>query len=208
MAILKFPPVTNADESGLLALGGDLDVSSLVLAYSQGIFPWPSSDYEMIPWYSPDPRGILEFKNLHISHSLKKLLRQKKFEVRFNEQFEKVILNCAHTHHKKGQTWITPKMMEAYINLHYAGYAYSAETYQEGKLVGGVYGVRIKNYICGESMFHHTSNASKVALVTLIQQLHTEGVTWMDTQMVTPVVESLGGELISREIFMQKLNIL
>jgi len=208
MAILEFPPVNLADPQGLLAIGGDLEISSLKLAYSQGIYPWPASDAHPIPWFSPDPRGVLFFKDLKISLSLKKVLKKNIFKVQFNSDFERVILACANAKRKdNGGTWLTKNMIEAYINFHYAGFAYSVETLDENdNLVGGVYGVNIGNFVSGESMFYLKPNASKVALVSLMNFLHQKGIEWLDTQMVTPVVASLGGIEISREKFLTMLN--
>ncbi len=214
MAIIKFPPIEEASEDGLLAQGGDLEVSSLVLAYSEGIFPWPYSDYHPITWYSPDPRGIIEYQDLHIPKSLNKFLKNCPYTVRMNQDFEEIILACAASNNRKGQnpdamssTWITRKMIEAYINLHYAGHAYSVAVYEGTDLVGGLYGVKIRNFYSGESMFYKKTNASKVALISLMDHLHSIGVQWLDTQMVTPVVEGLGGKEIPRSEYIQKLKL-
>ncbi|MFZ4714190.1 MAG: leucyl/phenylalanyl-tRNA--protein transferase [Bacteriovoracaceae bacterium] len=212
MAIVQFPPLELADESGLLAQGGDLEVPSLVLAYSQGIFPWPYSDYHPITWYSPDPRGILDYSDLHLSSSMKKFLKKNPYTVKFNEDFEEVILGCAASTNRKGQdleamssTWITRKMIEAYIALFYAGHAHCVAVYEKDELVGGLYGVRLKKFYSGESMFYKKTNASKYALLSLMENLHQKGITWLDTQMVTPVVESLGGKEIARAEFLKRL---
>ncbi|MFA6235897.1 MAG: leucyl/phenylalanyl-tRNA--protein transferase [Bacteriovorax sp.] len=208
MAIAEFPPIDSADEHGLLALGGDLEIDSLLLAYTQGIFPWPISEEYPLAWFSPDPRGILAFLNLHMSKSLKKFLKKNPYEVRFNANFEAVIMNCAKVkRNDQATTWITQDIIDAYINLHREGYAYSVETYLEDKLVGGVYGVCINHYYSGESMFHLEENASKVALVSLMYMLKQRDILWLDTQMVTPVVESLGGQEIPRDTFLEMLDI-
>lgn len=218
MAIEKFPPLDQADENGLLALGGDLEVPSLLLAYSQGIFPWPISPRYPLAWFSPDPRGILEYKNLHLSKSLSKLLRQEKFQVTFNQDFPQVIVKCAQVPRhkvspKKAQdplaheTWITEAIINAYIDLHYCGHAFSVEVWdQDQNLAAGLYGVCLGHYVCGESMFHVVDNASKVALATLMQHLHSKGIEWLDTQMVTPVVGAMGGQEIARQEFLSKLK--
>lgn len=212
MAILKFPPIENANENGLLAVGGDLEVESLLLAYRNGIFPWPYSDYHPIAWYSPNPRGILEYKDLHISTSFKNFLKKCPFSVRYNTDFEQVILECATSPHREtkngeiSSTWITRKMIEAYIDFHRAGYAFSVETYEGDELVGGLYGVRIKNFVCGESMFYKKTNASKLALYSLMEKLNSEGITWLDTQMVSPIVSNFGGKEITRNEFLEKLK--
>lgn len=213
MAIVKFPPIEAANEAGLLAMGGDLEVESLLLAYKNGIFPWPYSDYHPIAWYSPDPRGILEYKNLHLSQSFKKFLKKCPYTVKFNTDFHQVIIECASSPHREAKngemssTWITRKMIEAYINFHYAGYAFSVETYEGDELVGGLYGVRINKFVCGESMFYKKENASKLALYALMEKLHGEGIEWLDTQMVSPVVSQFGGKEISRKEFLEKLKL-
>lgn len=208
MAIAGFPPVESADEHGLLALGGDLEVESLLLAYSQGIFPWPISKEYPLAWFSPDPRGILAFEKLHLSKSLKKFLKNNPYEVRFNTNFEAVIMNCALVKRSDNQgTWITDEIINGYIELYKRGFAYSVETYEDDHLVGGVYGVCINRFYSGESMFHKADNASKVALISLLYQLHQKGIGWLDTQMVTPVVESLGGVEIPRETYLKMLKI-
>lgn len=208
MAIVEFPPIESADEHGLVAIGGDLEIDSLLLAYSQGIFPWPISEEYPLAWFSPDPRGILAFDKLHLSKSLRKFLKKNPYEVRFNTNFEAVIMNCARVkRNDQSSTWITQEIINSYIELHRQGYAYSIETYREDILVGGVYGVCINRFYSGESMFHTEDNASKVALVSLLYLLKQRDIGWIDTQMVTPVVETLGGLEIPRETFLQMLNV-
>lgn len=208
MAIADFPPVEHADEHGLLALGGDLDLESLLLAYTRGIFPWPISEEYPLAWFSPDPRGILAFDKLHLSKSLRKFLKKNPYEIRFNTNFEGVIMNCAKVPRAENQgTWITEDIINSYINLHKKGFAYSVETYLDNVLVGGVYGVCINRFYSGESMFHTADNASKVALIALLYQLKQKDIGWLDTQMVTPVVESLGGVEIPRETYLKMLAI-
>lgn len=208
MAIVEFPPIESADEHGLLAIGGDLEIDSLLLAYSQGIFPWPISEEYPLAWFSPDPRGILAFDKLHLSKSLRKFLKKNPYEVRFNTNFEAVIMNCARVkRNDQSSTWITQEIINSYIELHRQGYAYSIETYRDDILVGGVYGVCINRFYSGESMFHTEDNASKVALVSLLYLLKQRDIGWIDTQMVTPVVETLGGLEIPRETFLQMLNV-
>jgi leucyl/phenylalanyl-tRNA--protein transferase len=208
MAIAQFPPIESADEQGLLAIGGDLEVDSLLLAYSQGIFPWPISKDYPLAWFSPDPRGILAFDKLHLSKSLRKFLRKNPYEVRFNTNFEAVIMNCARVKRiDQSSTWITQDIINSYIELHKLGFAYSIETYLDDRLVGGVYGVCINRFYSGESMFHLENNASKVALISLLYQLKQRDIGWIDTQMVTPVVESLGGVEVPRATFLEILNV-
>jgi leucyl/phenylalanyl-tRNA--protein transferase len=208
MAIVEFPPVEDADEHGLVALGGDLEIESLLLAYSKGIFPWPINEEYPLAWFSPDPRGILAYDKLHLSTSFRKFLKKNPYEVRFNTNFEAVIRNCAVVKRAdQTATWITEDLIRAYIELNIAGYAYSIETYLENRLVGGVYGVCINRFYSGESMFHLEDNASKVALVSLLYMLKQRDIGWLDTQMVTPVVESLGGVEIPRETFLKILEV-
>jgi leucyl/phenylalanyl-tRNA--protein transferase len=208
MAIVEFPPVDEADEHGLVALGGDLEIESLLLAYSKGIFPWPINEEYPLAWFSPDPRGILAYDKLHLSTSFRKFLKKNPYEVRFNTNFEAVIRNCAVVKRAdQTATWITEDLIRAYIELNIQGYAYSIETYLEDRLVGGVYGVCINRFYSGESMFHLEDNASKVALVSLLYMLKQREIGWLDTQMVTPVVESLGGVEIPRETFLKILEV-
>jgi leucyl/phenylalanyl-tRNA--protein transferase len=208
MAVIEFPPIESADENGLLALGGDLEIETLLLAYSKGIFPWPISDEHPLAWFSPDPRGILAFDNLHLGKSFRKFLKKNPYEVKFNTNFEAVIMNCAQVkRHDQNSTWINQEIIDAYIKMHQQGYAYSIETYLEDRLVGGVYGVCINRFYSGESMFHVEPNASKVALVSLMYLLKQRDIKWIDTQMVTPVVEGLGGVEIPRENFLKMMNV-
>ncbi|MCP4295316.1 MAG: leucyl/phenylalanyl-tRNA--protein transferase, partial [Proteobacteria bacterium] len=154
-----FPDPENAEPEGLLAIGGDLSPQRILLAYRMGIFPWYSLGQPIL-WWSPDPRLIVEPQCLHISKSLKRTLKSNKFSLRFDEQFQQVIENCAMVE-RRGQdgTWITKEMLEAYLTLHEMGYAHSVETYFEGKLVGGLYGLSMGNAFFGESMFNHQSDA-------------------------------------------------
>jgi leucyl/phenylalanyl-tRNA--protein transferase len=211
MSIIEFPPVEYADENGLLAIGGDLQVDSLLLAYESGIFPWPISKEYPLAWFSPDPRGILKFEDLHISRSFKKFLAKTKLTVEFNTNFEAVIINCAMAKRKdQDETWITDDIIGHYIDLHKSGYAYSVETYMDvdgnKSLVGGMYGVCISNFFSGESMYYKEDNASKLALYTLLKKLNSHGIKWIDTQMVTPVIKDLGGSEIQRKDFLQLLE--
>ena len=170
---LEFPDLDEADESGLLAIGGDLSIERLKLAYSKGIFPW-YEDGMPILWWSPDPRMVLFPAKMIISHSLRQSIKKQQFTITIDHAFEKVIRNCAKTP-RKGEdgTWITTEMQNAYIRLHEAGYAHSAEAWLEGELVGGLYGVALGKAFFGESMFHHVTNASKVALFQLVEKLAT-----------------------------------
>ncbi len=207
MAILKFPPLESADPSGLLAFGGDLEIESLILAYSQGIFPWPISKEYPLAWFSPDPRGVLFFKDLNINRSFKKIIAKNQFEITFNQNFEAVIMNCSRVRRKnEAGTWITDDIIDAYINLFRNGLAYSVEVMENGQLVGGLYGVNIKSYFSGESMFFTRDNASKIGLYYLIEKLKSEGIEWIDTQMVTPFFAQIGAKHISRNEFLKILK--
>tara|TARA_R110002072_G_scaffold64203_2_gene159352 strand:- start:195054 stop:195728 length:675 start_codon:yes stop_codon:yes gene_type:complete len=207
MAIIDFPPIELADENGLLAIGGDLELESLLMAYTRGIFPWPISHEYPLAWFSPDPRGILYFDKLHVPRRLKRALKDSPFTFKFNSCFEEVINNCAQVS-RKGQsdTWITEEIIEGYHNLHRADFAYSIEVFNSQKLVAGIYGVYINGFVSGESMFFNENNASKFALISLCQHLSSKGIKWLDTQMVTPIVSQLGGEEIPRDQFTNLLS--
>ena len=203
---LEFPDPDEADESGLLAIGGDLSIERLKLAYSKGIFPW-YEDGMPILWWSPDPRMVLYPEKMIISHSLKQSIKKKQFTVTIDTAFEKVIKNCSKTSRKgeKG-TWITRDMQNAYIRLHEAGFAHSAEAWLDGELVGGLYGVALGKAFFGESMFHHVTNASKVAFHHLVDKLASWNFKIIDAQVYTNHLESLGGEMIPRREFIQILE--
>lgn len=203
-----FPPLNQAlsEPNGLIAIGGDLSLPRLLNAYQHGIFPW-FSEGEPILWWSPNPRMVLFPDALKISNSLKKTLKNKPFDVRFNTAFRQVISACSHTP-RAGQpgTWITQDIIEAYCTLHNAGYAISAECWQDNTLVGGCYGVKIGQMFYGESMFHLVTDASKVAFVHLVQKLKSEGVGLIDCQMKTAHLARFGAKEISRDDFIDNLS--
>ena len=201
-----FPDLDEADESGLLAIGGDLSVDRLKLAYSKGIFPWYEKGMPIL-WWSPDPRMVLFPDKMIISHSLKQSIKKQQFRVTIDTAFEKVIKNCAKTP-RKGErgTWITREMKNAYIDLHEAGFAHSAEAWLDGELVGGLYGVAIGKAYFGESMFHHVTNASKVAFYHLVEKLSSWDFKIIDAQVYTNHLESLGGEMIPRSQYIHILE--
>ncbi|MBS1644411.1 MAG: leucyl/phenylalanyl-tRNA--protein transferase [Bacteroidetes bacterium] len=203
---LWFPSVHEAEDDGLLALGGDLSPERLVLAYRSGIFPWYNAD-DPILWWSPDPRFVLFPDELYISKSMKQVLRNNVFEFRQNTCFEGVMRSCA-SQPRKGQpgTWITEEMIAAYVRLHQLGIAHSAESWQDGLLVGGLYGIRMGQVFFGESMFSTVSNASKAAFIQLVQQLQHEGIQLIDCQMHTDHLASLGARAISRAAYLQLLT--
>ena len=205
-----FPPLNHAlsEPNGLIAIGGDLSLSRLLNAYQHGIFPW-FSEGEPILWWSPNPRMVLFPDELKISNSLKKTLKNKPFEVRFNTAFRQVISACSHTPRAdQPGTWITQGIIDAYCALHDAGYAISAECWQNNTLVGGCYGVKIGKMFYGESMFHHVTDASKVAFVHLVQQLKSQGVGLIDCQMKTAHLARFGAKEIPRDAFFEHLTVL
>ncbi|GAB4015456.1 MAG: leucyl/phenylalanyl-tRNA--protein transferase [Bdellovibrio sp.] len=206
MPVVNFPPIELADEHGLLAIGGDLSPSTLKLAYQRGIFPWPINEEYPLAWFSPDPRGIIEWKNIHLSQSLRKFLKKTKYSILFNSDFDAVINGCRFVT-RKGQhaTWITDDIVMSYRELFNLGLAYCVEVRDQHKLVGGLYGVCIDGIMSGESMFHLEDNASKLALLAVLYSLHKAGIDWLDTQMVTPVVQHLGGKEIPRDLFINKI---
>ena len=203
---LVFPPPDYADPSGLIAVGGDLTSERLLAAYRVGIFPWYSDDQPIL-WWSPDPRLTLALEDFKMSRSLAKTLRRGVFRVTFDRVFEEVIAACA-TVPRDGQkgTWITAEMQAAYIELHGLGYAHSVETWFEGELVGGLYGVSLGRAFFGESMFHRKTDASKVALAILVDKLKGWGFRFIDSQMTTEHMLNLGAKELSRRIFLKQLQ--
>ena len=197
-----FPDPALAEEDGLLAIGGDLSMERLLIAYSNGIFPW-FSEGEPILWYSPHERCVIYPDKIKVSKSMRKILKQEVFKITINQAFVQVIQNCATTE-RKGQdgTWITNEMQNAYIKLHQEGYAQSVEIWQEDKLVGGLYGLKVNRVFCGESMFSHVSNASKAALIFLSNM----NIDLIDCQLPNDHLMSLGAEMISRELYMEMLQ--
>lgn len=203
-----FPPVSFSDDDGLLAVSRDLSPERLKEAYYQGIFPWYNEGQPVL-WWSPDPRMVLFPGNLKIARSMRPLLNQDKFQVTFNQEFEKVIENCGKVD-RKGQdgTWITSAIKENYLKLHQDEIAFSTEVWNGEELVGGLYGIylRDKKMFCGESMFAKESNASKFGFIKLVEKLKTEGVKIIDCQVYTSHLESLGAEEIPRDEFLEFLK--
>jgi leucyl/phenylalanyl-tRNA--protein transferase len=203
---LFFPPIDDADPFGVLAIGGDLSVERLHLAYQSGIFPW-FEEGEPITWWSPDPRMVLFLEELVISKSMRNILNRNLFTVTFNTHFREVITHCQKMK-RDGQngTWITNDMIEAYCKLHALGIAQSVEVWQEGILVGGLYGVDLGHVFCGESMFSTVSNASKVAFISLVNHLKNHNYRLLDCQVYNAHLESLGCREIDRSSFMELLK--
>ena len=200
-----FPPLEAASPEGLLAVGGDLNPDRLLSAYRQGVFPW-FSDGQPILWWSPDPRAILYPADLHISRSLRKSLRTQGFAVTADRAFDHVIQRCAESRNAREGTWITSGMQEAYCTLHRMGYAHSVETWQNGQLVGGLYGLAIGKAFFGESMFSQITDASKTALVALSVSLTASGYHFIDCQVVSEHLNSLGAKAVPRYRFSSELK--
>lgn len=207
MAIEAFPPVDTADDDGLLAVGGDLEPASLLLAYRSGIFPWPLNA-RTLAWFAPPERGILFLNEFHISRRLRDEVRRGRFTTKMDEDFVGVITRCAEVKNRGTQrsTWITKPMREAYTELNRLGFAHSFETYQDGVLVGGLYGVQIGKFFAAESSFFRVSNASKLAMIRLTEYLREQGIGWFDCQVLTPFSESFGARAIPRGEFMELLH--
>lgn len=203
-----FPPISDTDEHGLLAIGGELSIPRLIYAYKHGIFPWYDASQPVL-WWSPDPRMVLFPKKLKVSKSMKQLLRKEKFTVTFNKDFRAVIDACAEIR-RDGQhgTWITREMIDCYSDLHELDMAHSVEVWENEDLVGGLYGIYLKDkqVFCGESMFTRKSNASKYGFITLVKKLIENGVKLIDCQVYTQHLESLGAEEIPREEFLKYLE--
>ena len=206
-ADLRFPPVELASPEGLLAVGGDLRAERLLEAYRHGIFPWYNPGQPIL-WWSPDPRAVLFPSKLKVTRSLRKTLRRNKFNVTLDTAFRDVMRRCAlpRPGSPAGGTWITPEMIEAYGVLHDRGFAHSVESWREGKLVGGLYGVAMGNAFFGESMFSRETDASKAAFVCLVRQLERWGYAFIDCQISSAHLFSLGAEEIRRHDFMARLE--
>lgn len=200
-----FPSPEFADDNGLLAIGGDLSTERIIAAYEHGIFPWFSDDGPIL-WWSPDPRFVLYPDKIHVSKSMRQILRRNAFSITYDEAFADVIQGCRRTRKGQDGTWITDSMAEAYIRLHDLGLAHSVEAWQEGSLAGGLYGVSLGRMFFGESMFSNAPNASKAALITLCSMLQHFNFDLIDCQFRTEHLTSLGGESISREEFLDILT--
>ena len=197
----EFPDPARADAEGLIAHGGDLEPATLIAAYRRGIFPWPY-DEEALLWWSPDPRAILPLAGLHVSRSLARTLRQGRWRVTLNTAFPAVIDGCA----ARAETWITPALRTAYVRLHGLGWAHSVEVWgPDGGLAGGLYGVAVGGLFAAESMFHRARDASKVAVVGLVEHARRVGVTLLDVQVPSPHLVTLGARAVSRAEYLALL---
>ncbi len=203
-----FPPVSSATEDGLLMLGGRLNAARVLEAYRRGIFPWPIIDhgYEILAWFSPDPCAVLEFDRVHVSHRLARRIRSQQFQVTCDRCFAEVMAGCAAPRQGAHDTWITPRMMRAYLELHTLGHAHSVEVWRADQLVGGLYGVSVGGFFAGESMYHRVSDASKVALVVLVAHLKARGFRLFDVQQATDHVVRMGATELVRSRFLERLR--
>lgn len=200
----RFPDPSTADEDGLVGFGADLAPETLLYAYRQGLFPWPHPDVPL-PWFSPDPRGVISLDGLHTSRSLRQRLRRCGWETTVDAAFEAVVTACAELDRPEG-TWIIPEMRAGYLRLHDLGHAHSLEVWRDDVLVGGLYGVGVGGVFTGESMFHYTTDASKVALVDLVDRLGEAGGLLVDVQMVTDHLARLGARPMPRHEFLRLLH--
>lgn len=204
-----FPPVSEADEHGLLAIGGTLEPELVLAAYRRGIFPWPMlGDEGAVTWFAPPMRAIIALDEFVISRSLKKEQKRAGLTFALDRDFRSVIEACRHSDNRKVGfgTWITPAMVETYCELHEQGWAHAIGCYENDQLVGGLYGISIGGMFAGESMFYHRANASKLSLCFLVEQLRQRGARWIDCQQLTPLFESFGAKEISREEFQTLLR--
>jgi len=204
----RFPPVWQASEGGLLMVGGRLTTDWLLTAYRQGIFPWPVYDgqTEILAWFSPDPRAVLELDRLHVSRRLRRRLHSGQFQVTLDADFPGVIAACAEARGPEEGTWITPHLAEAYVELHRLGVAHSVEVWQAGQLAGGLYGLALGGFFAGESMFHRVRDASKVALVQMVRHLQARGFVLFDVQQASPHLVRMGATEIPRREFLSRLK--
>lgn len=204
---VRFPHPDEANEDGIVAIGGHLDAETLEEAYLHGIFPWPIEENYPMTWFSPDPRGLVEVNDIHYPKSFQKFLKNHPYEVRFNEDFSLIVENCAKVK-RKGQksTWIFEGIKKGYKSLFDKKKAYCVGVYEDEVLVAGIYGVCIGEIISGESMFHKRDNTSKLALYSVLECLRQAKIPFLDTQMVTEVVASFGGKEISRNEYLKKLE--
>lgn len=202
-----FPPVSQAlkQPNGLLAFGGRLDSPTLISAYQSGIFPWYNQG-EPVLWWSPDPRMVIKPERVHISRSMQKFMKKHQYRISIDENFAGVMHSCRRLREQAEGTWITTEMEEAYNRLHREGFAHSLEVWDRHELVGGLYGVAMDRMFFGESMFSRKPNTSKLTIIILCRFLDDQGIQWLDCQVPNPHLESLGGEIMSRSVFLEKLK--
>jgi leucyl/phenylalanyl-tRNA--protein transferase len=201
-----FPPAESADPDGLVGFGGQLTPDWLLDAYRHGIFPWPITDFEtLIPWWSPDPRAIIELDRFHVPRRLARTCRSGRFRITYDRDFVGVIRDCATAGDRRGQTWLTEEMIEAYIRLHQLGHAHSVEVWLEGQLAGGAYGVSDGGLFAAESKFYRVRDASKVALVHLVDHLRARGYSLLDIQQMTTHSVQFGAVEIPRSEYLARL---
>ena len=206
MPVSEFPDPRSANREGVVAIGGDLHPDSLLLAYRQGIFPWPVEGLPLL-WFSPSERGVLEFARLHVPRSLARARKRSALRFTIDAAFTAVIRACADTP-RPGQdgTWITPQIVAAYTRLHRMGIAHSVDAWNGTRLVGGIYGVDVDGAFAAESMFYHEPYASKLALLYLVDHLCSRGLDWLDIQVLTPHLARLGARPMPRDEFLEKLR--
>lgn len=201
-----FPSVETSDPEGFLGFGGELSPEWLLDAYRHGIFPWPIGDYDdPVPWWSPDPRAIIALDRFHVSRRLRRTCRSGRFEVTRDRDFTGVIHGCATSNGREGETWLTAQMIAAYVRLHELGHAHSVEAWYEGRLVGGTYGVAVGGLFSAESMFFRVRDASKVALVHLVEHLRRRQYAMLDIQQLTPHTARFGAMEIPRQEYLAHL---
>ena len=200
-----FPPAWQADEEGILCVGGSLKSELLLDAYRHGIFPWPIDDSSPLFWWSPDPRAVIEFDEFHVSRRLTRTLRSGRFQVSLDRDFSGVIRSCSWEHSRSGGTWITRNMIAAYEKMHALGHCHSVEVWRDGELVGGTYGIGIGAFFAAESMFHLVTDASKVGLVSLVKHLQVRGYRLLDIQQLTAHTQRFGAVEIPREQYLRRL---
>jgi leucyl/phenylalanyl-tRNA--protein transferase len=201
-----FPPAEELDSEGLVGFGGRLTPEWLLDAYQHGIFPWPTGDPDVpIPWWSPDPRAIIELDSFHVPRRLARTIRGGRFELSYDRDFAGVIRGCATGADRAGGTWLTPQMIRAYIRLFRLGHAHSVEVWRDGRLAGGTYGVAIAGLFAAESKFYRVRDASKVAMVHLVQRLRARGYVLLDIQQLTPHTAQFGAIEIPRREYLARL---
>jgi leucyl/phenylalanyl-tRNA--protein transferase len=206
MSLIRFPDPEYAAVEGIVVIGGELNAANLLGAYRRGIFPWPIDGWPL-PWFCPEERAILEFKDLHIPRSLRRAQNRTQFHFTIDKNFPAVIQSCAEVRRKdEDGTWITGEMIRAYVELHRVGHAHSVEAWEGDVLVGGIYGVDAGGAFAGESMFFKRANASKLALLFLIEHLRQKGLDWLDIQVMTPHMRVFGAREISRREFLTRLE--